>query len=269
MKKFTKVISAIAVASALAATVCVAASAEKAGITFQMAGNYVFRDTIAQEKVIVYDQNYLNDSGEVGQYPDVEDDIYDLDGSFTDVDITGDGTYTVSVNQHATANMTGDSSIGYNMIKLATNIDTAKYPDLKITLNKVTIAGQELTPTTTVFSAADETLQCEKQSGKFDTTDLGFTDTDLVISLINTYGESVVDASLIDADGNITVEFTVEGMGAAAEEPAESETPAEPEAPTTGDSSKPSTNTGAEGIALAAGVAVLATGAAIVAKKRK
>ncbi len=269
MKKFTKAISAIAVASALAATVCVAASAEKAGITFQMAGNYVFRDTIAQEKVIVYDAGYLEDSGEVGQYPDVEDDIYDLEGSFTDAEITGDGTYTVSV-QHATANMSGDSSIGYNMIKLGTNINTADYPDLKVTINKVTIAGQELTPTTTVFSAADETLQCEKQSGKFDTTDLGFTDTDLVISLINTYGDSVVDASLIDADGNITVEFTVEGMGAAAaEDPAESETPAESEAPTTGDTSKPSTNTGAEGIALAAGVAVLATGAAIVAKKRK
>ncbi|MCH5324877.1 MAG: hypothetical protein J1E39_06635 [Eubacterium sp.] len=43
----------------------------------------------------------------------------------------------------------------------------------------------------------------------------------------------------------------------------------ETEAPTTGDSSKPSAGTGVEGIAVAAGVAVIAAGAAVVAKKRK
>ena len=86
---------------------------------------------------------------------------------------------------------------------------------------------------------------------------------------------------VLDTDGNVLIAFDELGKKiedtateepeepAQSEEPAESETPAEPEAPTTGDSSKPSTNTGAEGIAVVAGVAVLAAGAAVIAKKRK
>lgn len=45
--------------------------------------------------------------------------------------------------------------------------------------------------------------------------------------------------------------------------------PADTTAPTAGDSTKPNTNTGVEGVAAVAGVALLATGAVVVAKKRK
>ncbi len=87
----------------------------------------------------------------------------------------------------------------------------------------------------------------------------------------------VQTCELLAADGSTIATFDTLGneIGGGSEEPAESEepeqseAPAESEAPTTGDSSKPNTNTGAEGIAVAAGVAILATGAAIVAKKRK
>ena len=67
---------------------------------------------------------------------------------------------------------------------------------------------------------------------------------------------------------DLTVDFTVKGLTAADPEP---EAPAdpEPEAPANpGDSSKPNAGTGVEGVALVAGIAVLATGAIVVAKKR-
>lgn len=86
-----------------------------------------------------------------------------------------------------------------------------------------------------------------------------------------------------DAAGNVLV--TIDELGNAtyptAGEPATDEPTDEPatdepttdepatEEPTTGDSTKPSTDTGVESVALVAGVAVLATGAVIVAKKRK
>ena len=94
----------------------------------------------------------------------------------------------------------------------------------------------------------------------------------------------VVKCEVLDADGNVLIAFdglgnVVDGSSA----PADTDAPATDapatdapatdapatDAPTTGDSTKPSTNTGVESVAVVAGVAVLATGAVIVAKKRK
>ena len=82
---------------------------------------------------------------------------------------------------------------------------------------------------------------------------------------------------LKDASGNALVSYdgkgaaTVGGASAPADTtaPADSTAPADTTAPTTGDSTKPNTNTGVESVAVVAGIAVLATGAVIVAKKRK
>ena len=87
-----------------------------------------------------------------------------------------------------------------------------------------------------------------------------------------------------DADGNVLVSFdekgvaTIGGASTPATDAPATDAPATDapatdapatDAPTTGDSTKPSTNTGVESVAVVAGVAVLATGAVIVAKKRK
>ena len=61
---------------------------------------------------------------------------------------------------------------------------------------------------------------------------------------------------------SLEIEFTVSGLDAANQ-------PADTTAPTTGDSTKPNTNTGVEGVAAVAGVALLATGAVVVAKQRE
>ena len=90
----------------------------------------------------------------------------------------------------------------------------------------------------------------------------------------------VLSCEILDADGNVLVAF--DGLGnetASAPADPEPEAPAdpepeapadpEPEAPETpGTSSKPNAGTGAEGLALVAGIAVVATGAIVVAKKR-
>ncbi len=278
MKKVTKVISAAVIAAALTATMVAGASAEKAGVTFQTA-NWIFRNTLFQSNVLVPDEDYYADTGEE-PFIEANGYFYKLDGTFNDVEITGDGSYTVSVKGHSMETKSGDSAVGYNMVKLATNIDPTKYPDLKITIDKVTIAGQELTPTTSEFTGENLPTEPFASNDSFMDQDVDSPSAPVTISMINIWGDTIVDAALIDANGDISIDFTVEGMGAAAaEEPAASEEPADTDAPatdapatdapTTGDSSKPSTNTGAEGIALAAGVAVLATGAAIVAKKRK
>ncbi len=91
---------------------------------------------------------------------------------------------------------------------------------------------------------------------------------------------STASATLTDFAGTWSrceVTFTISGYPEAGSEPEaptdpEPEAPAdpEPEAPANpGDSSKPNAGTGAEGLALVAGIAVLATGAIVVAKKRK
>lgn len=94
----------------------------------------------------------------------------------------------------------------------------------------------------------------------------------------------VVKCEVLDADGNVLIAF--DGLGNVVDggsAPADTDAPATDapatdapatdapatDAPTTGDSTKPSTNTGVESVAIVAGVAVLATGAVIVAKKRK
>ncbi|MBQ8790023.1 MAG: hypothetical protein IJZ51_01785 [Ruminiclostridium sp.] len=95
----------------------------------------------------------------------------------------------------------------------------------------------------------------------------------------------VLSCEILDADGNVLLAF--DGVGNETAKVPAGDTPATDapatdapatdapatdapatDAPTTGDSSKPNAGTGVEGVALVAGIAVLATGAIVVAKKR-
>ena len=93
----------------------------------------------------------------------------------------------------------------------------------------------------------------------------------------------VVKCEVLDAEGNVLIAFdglgnVVDGGNSAPDDtkapddtqaPDDTKAPETTVAPTTGDSTKPNTNTGVESVAVVAGIAVLATGAVIVAKKRK
>ena len=82
---------------------------------------------------------------------------------------------------------------------------------------------------------------------------------------------TVTKLEVKDASGNVLVSFDEKGVPTigGASTPADTTAPADTTKPTTGDSTKPNTNTGVESVAVVAGIAVLATGAVIVAKKRK
>lgn len=82
---------------------------------------------------------------------------------------------------------------------------------------------------------------------------------------------TVTKLDVKDASGNVLVSFDEKGVPTigGASTPADTTAPADTTKPTTGDSTKPNTNTGVEGVAAVAGVALLATGAVVVAKKRK
>ena len=112
----------------------------------------------------------------------------------------------------------------------------------------------------------------------------------LRIEIANAYGiKDADDKNLVNDPANydslafndkLAVTFTISGIGGAdSETPADTTAPADTDAPatdapatdapTTGDSTKDNTNTGVEGVAAVAGVAIVAAGAVIVAKKRK
>ena len=286
MKKVTKVISAAVAAAALTATMAAGASAEKAGLNFQLA-NYIHRDSLGQTNATVFPSTaYLEENGPLTDY-EGDETLMKIDSTFTDADVTADGTYDVKIT--TSTMLEGTATDSGNVLTLGTLFEAEKYPDLEITINTVTI-GDKTYDVNTTFANPEKETENSWESAK-PTLNAAVPDPEnyagsyIIVTLFNnwpptkvnyltTQGEAFSEIMTTTETLDISVNFTVAGLGAAAEEPAESETPADTdapatEAPTTGDSSKPSTNTGAEGIALAAGVAVLATGAAIVAKKRK
>lgn len=112
----------------------------------------------------------------------------------------------------------------------------------------------------------------------------------LRIELFNSYGDTKDNPPLDVADiffnESLNVTFTISGIDAILNnnetpdteapdteapdtEAPDTEKPADDDKPTTGDSTKDNTNTGVEGVAAVAGVALLAAGAVVVAKKRK
>ena len=115
----------------------------------------------------------------------------------------------------------------------------------------------------------------------------------LRIELYNEYGDTKADPPLKTSDiffnEGLNVTLTISGIDAIlnangtpddtqapddtkapddTQAPDDTKAP-DTQAPTTGDSTKPNTNTGVEGVAAVAGVALLAAGAVVVAKKRK
>ena len=276
-----KKIFAAIIATAVAGTMALAASAEVGGIGFQT-GNWVFRNSIEQSKVYVCDQDYANENEPSDSI--FGEDMFERPGTFNDVEITGDGSYTASITGLDGKNMQGAEAPGWNVIKFYTNISLDEYPNVSITIDSFKIDGKE------IFSNVTYDF-VENDIPDFDTTVADKTCADnpenLVANLAcipfynmwNNDGNPITTEMAADLafGSELTVDFTVKGLTAADPEPEapadpEPEAPAdpEPEAPANpGDSSKPNAGTGVEGIALVAGIAVLATGAVVVSKKRK
>ena len=207
------------------------------------------------------------------------------------VDITADGTYTVyidstlptaQVEDADTGEMVGAAATGANVFcvdidGLAAAKDAgagaAGYDDCVTGKDKQAFAeskGISVTDVIVTTTSSDGTV-----------TDVPVNQDNVIfgdieangkirIEIFNAYGDTnaapAVDTSAINFDEKIAVTFTIAGVAdAAAEAPADDVV--DTQAPTTGDKQSP--DTGVEGVAAVAGLAVLAGGAMLVSKKRK
>lgn len=223
------------------------------------------------------------------------------DGTVTEwtagtADVTKDGTYTVSVADIKASSVdeeTGEETMAPALAEGAVvfNVDIADlgtalgfgkdcegYDKNMSAAEKMELAkskGVNVTDVKITQVKDGETTEVAVDSSKIFFGDIEGNGK-LRIELYNEYGDTKADAPLKVSDiyfnEGLNVTFTISGIDAILNggntTPDETEAPAT-DAPTTGDSSKPNSNTGVEGVAAVAGVAVVAAGAVIVAKKRK
>ncbi len=239
--KIRSIVSAAAACAVAAAAFVMPASAEDsyvAGLTWQ-SSSYMFRNTISQPNLLYWDE----DLGEAAE----------LEGAtFTDAQITGDGEYTVTLD--------GVKDGGWNMLKLESNIDLDATPDVKFEITSVELNGAavDFDKAAAVMSEDTATKSDEYSAWDFDIKNTAR------IQLINVYDNLAVIPN--DSYESIKVTFTVTGLDggdAAASDATNTATD------TGASADKGSPDTGVEGVAAIAGLAVVAAGAVVLSKKRK
>ncbi len=253
--KLRKVLAAAA-ATAIAATAMSAiASAESYNgyISFQTT-QYSFRNTWTDRdygKATDYYDDYIvwggNDPESYPQYEDYFD--YDISGyvlpaTYVDAVITGDGTYTVEAKDLDWA-ITGDSA--FNLITVNTDIpvDTAK-----ITKATIIVDGQ-------VASVVEDPMVNPDDK------------TYVSILLANIWNNELESYKGAFPTKSLAIEFTVEGLGAAATDTATEGTASAGDVDAATDSSKGSPDTGIESVAVIGGLALLAGAGIALTRKRK
>ncbi len=219
----------------------------------------------------------------------------------TTADVTGDGTYTVSVSgfeweDEETAEMVPATANGATVFcvdidGLATALGCGKdadgYDGLQTAAEKMAFAQA------TGLTISDVVITATNSDGT--STDIAVDESKLYygdiegngkirLEIYNAYGDTSkdapIDAAGLSFDDSLSVTFTVSGTGMGGNAAADTETAATADAATAdapvdapvdaapATDSKGSPDTGVEGIAVVAGVAALAAGAVIVSKKR-
>lgn len=218
------------------------------------------------------------------------------ESSLVDTEVTKDGTYTVSYGEVLFQD--GDENYGVAEGTTVFCVDI-----LGLAKDKGVGAGSEAYDALAKDATAKDKMQVAKDGG-INVSDVKVTITDpdgkttdvsvdqskilfgdiegngnLRIEIYNEYGDTKKDSPINTADitnaVTVAVTFTISGLDA--EAPATSAAGDATEAPTTsaaGDTNQPTTDknspdTGVEGVAVVAGLAVIAAGAVVVAKKRK
>lgn len=210
-----------------------------------------------------------------------------------DTDVTTDGTYTVSVSgfefededtaEMVPATATGATVFCVDIDGLATELGCGKdaegYEALETSAEKMALAQAA------GLTISDVVITATNTDGT--STDIAVDESKLLygdiegngkirLEIYNAYGDTSKDAPIStdwSFDDSLSVTFTISGIGggdAAADTTADATTAdATTPADTTAGADKGSPDTGVEGIAAVAGVAVLAAGAVLVSKKRK
>ena len=251
--KLSKVLS-VAAAAAVASSLCaVTSSAEgtyHAYLGIQSA-SFTFRNAWNEG---TYGQGQTSDDGLVYFDTligwDADNNAVDMGGDFTDAEITGDGTYSVS--------LTGDFDFGsdetLNLLFVSTDIPLDA--GISITDVKVKIDGNTKHTFDEAYLSPDETTYVSPMAINIWNSDLGGSD--------GLFGYTMPASS-------VEIEFTVSGMGdAASEDTSAEETTAEEttDAPVSDDTTT-SAATGNASAALIAAVAAAAGTAAVLSRKRK
>lgn len=253
--KITKILASAAVASLVAGTVAATASAYTGAVSFQNA-IYSFRNDMADttygaywaDSVVVWAQGDALDQ----TYPDFADyfdwdiEAYTVPGGFNDVTFDGDGTYTASVDGFA---WEIDGNSDFNFIQVTTDVpfesfDPTGTPTAFVTSATVYVDG--------VAQTTIENPPVEKD-----------TNNNLKINCANIYNTDCPAYTGAYPTESLAVEFTIEGLGGG------SDAAVDTDAPATDAGDKASPETGVEGVAAVAGLAVVAGGALLLSKKRR
>lgn len=220
----------------------------------------------------------------------------DAEFTNTTVDITADGTYTVSVDEFMMSDEAEDFTVGnsatvfcVDIVDLAKELNCGKDSDAYQALAKDAKAADKMQVAKDAgLNISDVKVQITDPDGK--TTDIAVDQSKVLfgdieannkirIEIYNEYGDTKenppIDKGTIANAQKVAVTFTISGIkggDAAATEAPSTEAPSTDNA--AGDTTKPtddknSPNTGVEGVAVIAGLAVIAAGAVVVAKKRK
>ena len=271
---FKKIMAGVVASVAAVSTMAVAASAANyAGLYFQT-NVYGFRNNIAQGQAVYWDE--FNDAAPYATW------------EYTDVEITGDGQYTVSFKKSIEQDTNGGPETFWNLLGLSTNIPSADYPDLKITIDSLKVDGVEIAEAKNGVASGESKLSVDDYSDG----NHGITSTIVDVYTVGLQNAWNPDEQIVDATksfgSEVVLTFTISGMGgdAASDDGAgEADGTASEDDGNAGDgtaadnntvgntttttSDKTNADTGVEGVAVVAGIAVLATGAIVIAKKRK
>ena len=257
--KIRKILAAAAGAAvAVSALATTAAAADYNGyITFQTT-TYSFRNEWDEANYGLA-TDYFDDfivwgdaNTDPETFPEYEDNFdYDIAGyllpaTYTDVNLTADGTYTVKA-EGIDWGLKGESD--FNLIGVSTNIPIDA--GVVCTSASIIVDGE-------VVKTVENPI-CDETKAYFN------------IYLTNIWNTDIGSYGLAFPTESLAIEFTVEGLGA----PAADEAPVADEAPAAGDvdastdSSKGSPDTGVEDVAVIGGLAIIAGAAIAFTRKRK
>lgn len=257
---FKKTAATIAVSAFAAAAIAVSASAETAGLIFQT-NAWTFRNTIYQDQAVWWDPDF--------------GDAMDFDTwNANDVEITADGTYTVSFEKNIMTDCKDGPEQFWNFLKLQTNISSDDYPDVQITIDSLKVDGKEIAAAKNAVQGTDKVAPDDYSSVAGATVASAY-----LVGFYNTWNPDETVISSEDFGGKVECTFTITGFKSAEAAPAAQETQTEAQAPAASENTgntntgasadKNNADTGVEGVAAVAGIAIIAAGAIVIAKKRK
>lgn len=261
--KLRRVLTTVAAAAMAAASLAATASAYQAAISFQNTV-YSFRNGMSDTSYAAYwgDKVIMWGGNSEETWPDKIDNFdwdingYVFDANYTDTTFDGDGTYTVTADGIDWAQ---DGCDSWNFIQVSTDVpfdafDPTGTPTAFVTSATIYVDG--------AAQATVENPPVEKDANN-----------NLVVNCVNIYNTDCPKYEGAYPTDSLSVEFTVEGLGGGATggddasgSEGGSDAAGDVNAPTT---DKQSPDTGVEGVAAVAGLAIVAGGAVLLSKKRK